>query len=129
MGINCKIHYTADGRVDFVEAPDGQRSELFDTLNDTFGEEKALDYFALTETETIKNKVAEKQNKYRKEKLSKLEEPKFSIIGEKGVSRVEEYNSKLNDAKELEKLTLPKFKSNADIGRIKTLDTRGNEDV
>lgn len=103
MGINCKIHYTADGRVDFVEAPDGQRSELFDTLNDTFGEEKALDYFALTESETIKNKVAEKQNKYRKEKLSKLEEPKFSIIGEKGASRVEEYNSKLNDAKELEK--------------------------
>ena len=54
MGINCKIHYNQNNEVDFVEKEDGTRSELFDELRTLFGTEKALDLYALSETEDFK---------------------------------------------------------------------------
>ena len=73
MGINCKIHYNQNNEVDFVEKEDGTRSELFDELRTLFGTEKALDLYALSETEDFKY-IQDLKNK----------PIKFSILGEKG---------------------------------------------
>ena len=51
MGINCKIRYNKNKEVDYVEDKQGNRSELFDELRTLFGVEKALDLYALTESE------------------------------------------------------------------------------
>lgn len=55
MGINCKIHYNQDSTIAFVEDKKGNRSDLFDSLNSLFGEDKALNLYALTESEQFKN--------------------------------------------------------------------------
>ena len=56
MGINCKIHYNKDNTIDFVEDKNGKRSELFDSLRSIFNEYKALNLYALTESDFFKNK-------------------------------------------------------------------------
>jgi len=43
MGITCKMHFDANNNIDYIEAPNGERSKLFDSLRDLAGEE-ALTY-------------------------------------------------------------------------------------
>lgn len=73
MGVTCRIVRDSNGNINYLETNDGQRSNLFDNLRSLYGTEKALDYFALTESENFKD-VQE----------VKRESEKFQIIGETG---------------------------------------------
>jgi GNAT superfamily N-acetyltransferase len=54
MGITCRIVTDSNGNVDYIETEQGVRSELFDQLRTLVGTERALEYYALTESETFK---------------------------------------------------------------------------
>lgn len=54
MGIDCKINKNKDGTIDYVEDSNGKRSKLYDDLRLIFGDQKALDYLAVTESENFK---------------------------------------------------------------------------
>lgn len=53
--LNCRIKYSSDNNIEYIEDNKGNRSDLFDELRVLFGEEKALDFYAITETEGFKN--------------------------------------------------------------------------
>jgi len=57
--MNCRIIYK-DNKIDHVQAENGERSILFDSLKDIFGAEKALELYALTEEDGYKQKIQEK---------------------------------------------------------------------
>jgi len=57
--MNCRIIYK-DSKIDHVQAENGERSILFDSLKDIFGAEKALELYALTEEDGYKQKIQEK---------------------------------------------------------------------
>ena len=79
MGIACSIHYNQNNEVEYVESPNGERSVLFDELRTLFGAEKALDLYALTESEDFKY-IQDLKNK----------PIKFSILGEKGAQSLDQ---------------------------------------
>jgi len=54
MGIACDIHYNQNNEIEYINLPNGERSVLFDELKNLFGAEKALDLYALTETDNFK---------------------------------------------------------------------------
>lgn len=54
MGINCKINKNKNGTIDYIEDNNGKRSKLYDDLRLIFGDQKALDYLAVTESENFK---------------------------------------------------------------------------
>lgn len=56
MGNLCNIVYDSDGKIEYVETPNGERSGLFDQLNTIFGEEKAVDLYALSQSEDFTGK-------------------------------------------------------------------------
>lgn len=105
MGINCKIHYNENGTIAFVEDKNGNRSTLFDSLSQIFDQKKALDLYALTESEQFRNKenVSVKDilnySRSTEEKLSKKEmiEAIDAIIAFK-VKNSSELKTKLEEA-------------------------------
>lgn len=64
MSLKCRIYKDENGNIDFVEANNGNRSKLFDTLVTITGGNKntALNLYALTETEDFKEIVEAKVN-------------------------------------------------------------------
>lgn len=91
MSLKCRIFKDENGNIDFVEAANGSRSKLFDTLVNITGGNKntALNLYALTEAESFKDmtkaKVASiknRVNKLVKNESSYNEAIKFSKIRE-----------------------------------------------
>ena len=77
MGITCRIVRDSNGNIDYIESNDGQKSNLFDNLRSLYGTEKALEYYALTESENFKDVQEVKKEDFTfsgQETLSKLEE-------------------------------------------------------
>ncbi len=64
MSLKCRIYKDENGNIDFVDAANGSRSKLFDTLVNITGGNKntALNLYALTETEDFKDVVEAKVN-------------------------------------------------------------------
>ena len=67
MSLNCRVFRDEKGQIDFVNAPNGNRSKLFDTLVNITGGNKntALNIYALTETEELKDAVKVKINSFK----------------------------------------------------------------
>lgn len=91
MSLKCRIFKDENGNIDFVEAANGSRSKLFDTLVNITGGNKntALNLYALTEVEDFKNmtkaKVSSIKNrvdKFVKKESQHNEAIKFSKIKE-----------------------------------------------
>lgn len=92
MSLKCRIYKDENGDIDFVEAANGSRSKLFDTLvNITGGNKKtALNLYALTEVEDFKDMVKAKVTsiknrvnnlvKSEKDLATNLDTVKFSRI-------------------------------------------------
>lgn len=77
MGITCRIVRDSNGNIDYIESNDGQKSILFDSLRSLYGTEKALEYYALTESENFKDVQEVKKEDFTfsgQETLNKLEE-------------------------------------------------------
>lgn len=73
MGIQCRIIRNKEGKVSYVEAPNGNRSKLYDDAVAKVGEESALDIvltaYTPSFTEEVKNpRIAE----YRKQLIDKI---------------------------------------------------------
>ena len=74
--MNCRIIYK-DNKIDHVQAENGERSILFDSLKDIFGAEKALELYALTEEDGYKQKIQEKVRSFvgvTEKQINKLSE-------------------------------------------------------
>lgn len=54
MSIKCRINYNSDGSISSVSNPQGETSALFNTLAMSLGESKALDVYALTDTDEFR---------------------------------------------------------------------------
>ena len=95
MSLNCRVFRDEKGQIDFVNAPNGNRSKLFDKLVDITGGNKntALNIYALTETEELKDAVKAKINSF-KNRVSNIvkvatSDVKFSIIGLQGAKNLD----------------------------------------
>lgn len=77
--MQCRINYNENGEIISVDTPTGERSQLFDSLASAVGEDKALDLYALTQTEAFKTlhemKVNEALQVNKAELLKKLSTP------------------------------------------------------
>jgi hypothetical protein len=64
MSLKCRIYKDENGNIDFVEAANGKRSKLFDTLVNITGGNKntALNLYAITEVEDFKDITKAKVN-------------------------------------------------------------------
>ena len=98
--MNCRIIYK-DNKIDHVQAENGERSILFDSLKDIFGAEKALELYALTEEDGYKQKIQEKVRSFvgvtekQIDKLSEaIEQPSEVVI------KTQEYLTRINNIKE-----------------------------
>lgn len=81
MGITCRIVRDSNGNIDYIESNDGQKSILFDSLRSLYGTEKALEYYALTESENFKD-VQEVKKEDTFQVLSEVDNVKvFSLNG------------------------------------------------
>jgi hypothetical protein len=95
MSLNCRIFRDEKGQIDFVNAPNGNRSKLFDNLVDITGGNKntALNIYALTEVDELKEGINTKLNalKERFKSIVKVApaDVSFSIIGIKGAQNLE----------------------------------------
>jgi hypothetical protein len=67
MSLNCRVFRDEKGQIDFVNAPNGNRSKLFDTLVNITGGNKntALNIYALTEVEELKDAMGAKLNAFK----------------------------------------------------------------
>jgi hypothetical protein len=76
MSLNCRVFRTENGAIDFVNAPNGNRSTLFDNLVKIAGGNKdiALDLYALTETPEFKDGVDVKTSQAKRRLLEKAKE-------------------------------------------------------
>lgn len=95
MSLNCRVFRDEKGQIDFVNAPNGNRSKLFDRLVDITGGNKntALNIYALTETEELKDAVKAKINSFKNRFTNVVKvapsDVKFSIIGLKGAQNLD----------------------------------------
>jgi hypothetical protein len=95
MSLKCRIFRDEKGQIDFVNAPNGNRSKLFDNLVDITGGNKntALNIYALTEVEELKEGINTKLNalKERFKSIVKVApaDVSFSIIGIKGAQNLD----------------------------------------
>lgn len=95
MSLNCRVFRDEKGQIDFVNAPNGNRSKLFDKLVDITGGNKntALNIYALTETENLKDAVKAKINSFKNRFSSMVRiapsDIRFSIVGEKGAANLD----------------------------------------
>lgn len=80
MSLKCRIYKDENGDIDFVEAANGSRSKLFDTLvNITGGNKKtALNLYALTEVEDFKDMVKAKVTSI-KNRVNNLVKPETAL--------------------------------------------------
>jgi hypothetical protein len=74
MALDCRIIRDDNGNLKKVEAPNGGKSILFDKLKNFFGEKKALELYALTETEAFKNLMSYKRGVFLNEQKEKLDQ-------------------------------------------------------
>lgn len=95
MSLKCRIFRDEKGQIDFVNAPNGNRSKLFDNLVDITGGNKntALNIYALTEVEELKEGINTKLNalKERFKSIVKVapSDVSFSIVGIKGAQNLD----------------------------------------
>jgi hypothetical protein len=95
MSLKCRIFRDEKGQIDFVNAPNGNRSKLFDNLVDITGGNKntALNIYALTEVEELKEGINTKLNalKERFKSIVKVApaDVSFSIVGVKGAQNLD----------------------------------------
>ena len=95
MSLNCRVFRDEKGQIDFVNAPNGNRSKLFDTLVNITGGNKntALNIYALTETEELKDAVKAKINSFKNRfgNIVKIapSDVRFSIIGLQGAQNLD----------------------------------------
>lgn len=105
MSLKCRIFRDEKGVIDFVNAPNGNRSKLFDKLVDITGGNKntALNLYALTEVDEFKD-AAKAQVENFKNHLKNLVKvsPSFSILGEKGASILDSIEGQTNRIDNLE---------------------------
>lgn len=80
MSLKCRIYKDENGEIDFVEAANGSRSKLFDTLVDITGGNKntALNLYALTEVGNFKDMVKAKVNSI-KNRVDNLVKPETAL--------------------------------------------------
>lgn len=95
MSLNCRVFRDEKGQIDFVNAPNGNRSKLFDKLVDITGGNKstALNIYALTEVEELKEAMNTKLNAF-KERFKNIvkvapADVSFSIVGLKGAKNLD----------------------------------------
>lgn len=74
MGVKCKIIYNSDNTVDFVEAPNGSRSILFEDLKKLdLDDTDAINAWTVSTTESFKEDILNpKVNNFRMRTLNKL---------------------------------------------------------
>lgn len=95
MSLNCRVFRDEKGQIDFVNAPNGNRSKLFDRLVDITGGNKntALNIYALTEVDELKEGINTKLNalKERFKNIVKVapSDINFSILGLKGAQNLD----------------------------------------
>lgn len=95
MSLKCRIFRDEEGQIDFVNAPNGNRSKLFDNLVNITGGNKntALNIYALTEVEELKESMNTKLNalKERFKNIVKVapSDVRFSIIGLQGAQNLD----------------------------------------
>jgi hypothetical protein len=95
MSLNCRIFRDEKGQIDFVNAPNGNRSKLFDNLVSITGGNKntALNIYALTEVDELKEGMNTKLNalKERFKSIVKVApaDVSFSILGIKGAQNLD----------------------------------------
>lgn len=95
MSLNCRVFRDEKNQIDFVNAPNGNRSKLFDRLVDITGGNKntALNIYALTETEELKDAVKAKINSFKNRFANIVKvapsDIRFSIVGEKGAANLD----------------------------------------
>lgn len=95
MSLKCRVFRDEKGQIDFVNAPNGNRSKLFDNLVDITGGNKntALNIYALTEVEELKEAMGTKLNalKERFKSIVKIapSDVNLSIIGVKGAQNLD----------------------------------------
>jgi predicted GNAT family acetyltransferase len=80
MSLKCRIYKDESGEIDFVEAANGSRSKLFDTLVNITGGNKntALNLYALTEVEDFKDMVKAKVTSI-KNRVNNLVKPETAL--------------------------------------------------
>lgn len=92
MSLKCRIYKDENGNIDFVDAANGNRSKLFDTLVNITGGNKntALNLYAITEVEDFKDIAKAKVNsiKNRVKTLVKAAPEVVSEVGNVRFSRV-----------------------------------------
>jgi hypothetical protein len=95
MSLNCRVFRDEKGQIDFVNAPNGNRSKLFDRLVDITGGNKntALNIYALTETEELKDAIKAKMDSLKNRFTNVVKvapsDVKFSIVGLKGAQNLD----------------------------------------
>lgn len=88
MALDCRIIRDDNGNLKKVEAPNGEKSILFDKLKNFFGEKKALELYALTETEAFKNLMSYKRGVFLNQQKEKLNDIRFSVGEEKTAGEI-----------------------------------------
>lgn len=90
MSLNCRVFRTENGAIDFVNAPNGNRSTLFDNLVKIAGGNKniALDLYALTETSDFKDGVDVMTNQAKRKLLAKAKEMMAKISPEQTAEEI-----------------------------------------
>lgn len=105
--MSCRPILDKDGKIVGMNTAQGIRSKLFDKLNEQFGKEDALMYFAVSESDDFQE-IFTPKNKNEEQIKDKI---------------------KWNPSRGNQVLEgTPTFQGNIDIERIKNLDIKGNED-
>lgn len=101
MAINCRIEFNQDGTINYVKAFNGNRSLLFDALRIMLGDEKAQDYYALTETDLFKDVVKANLDNYRTKIINSFEvfSSKKQIVSKNILNSVDEFKNVIQNGK------------------------------
>ena len=99
MSLNCRVFRDEKGQIDFVNAPNGNRSKLFDRLVNITGGNKntALNIYALTETEELKDAVKAKINSFKERFTNTVKIAPSNIQ----FSKIRDFNKEAEDYKNI----------------------------
>lgn len=134
--MSCNLIYK-NGKLEEVRADNGSPSILFERAKQIFGEETAKEIFYVSKSDQFQEVFKATIEVYKQRLLNKVNvvnDVRFSVGEEKTKMTLKEFAdaSAVQMLKgeniKFKKPTLPKFKGNDDIDRIKNLDTEGNED-
>lgn len=96
MGKGCKIFRSSNGTVDYIEAPNGERSILFDSINERVSnKEEAADIWAVSRTPKFVNEVLEPIHSRHKAQITESirritnSESKFKLIKTPGMKTIQ----------------------------------------